>query len=106
MRRMLILAGTATLLLHSAAAAPPPDTPAGPEGQQQPDKPPTKPIPVEPGQRHDEEALSDKLDRSEGVLHPGPTPDPAVKVPPLRQGNERDVVVPPTERSPAVEPKF
>ncbi|MDB5366686.1 MAG: hypothetical protein JWM77_2613 [Rhodospirillales bacterium] len=100
--RKLLLATAALLAISTAAATPPPDTKSTPDTS-----PPrtNNTIPTEPGQRRADETLSDKLDRSDGVLHPGPTPDPSVRTPPIRQGNERDIVVPPTEKSPAVDPK-
>jgi hypothetical protein len=100
--RKLHLAAAALLTIGTATATPPPDTNPAPDTAQPRSN---NTIPTEPGQRRADETLSDKLDRSDGVLHPGPTPDPAVRTPPVRQGNERDVVVPPTEKSPTVDPK-
>ncbi|WP_420241979.1 hypothetical protein [Roseiterribacter gracilis] len=96
---MKLLSATALLLIGTAAAAPPPDpAPAEPKAN--------KMIPTEPAQRRADETLSDKLDRSDGVLHPAPTQDgAAVRKPPVTPNGDRDVIVPPTEKTDAVNPK-
>jgi hypothetical protein len=101
MRTKLLLAA-ALLSIGTASASPPPDTPTDPETT----KPDTKKVvPTEPGQRSADESLSDKLDRSHGVLHPGDTPDASVHKPAMPPNSDRDVIVPPTEKTPAVNPK-
>jgi hypothetical protein len=95
-----ILTAAALLMIGTASAAPPPDAPTTPS-----DPMTKKPVPTEPGQRRADENLSDKLGRSDGVLHPGDAPDRSVHTPPQQPNGDRDVVVPPTEKTPSVNPK-
>jgi hypothetical protein len=99
--RTKLLTAAALLMIGSASAAPPPDTPAAPA-----DPNANKTVPTEPGQRRADESLSDKLDRSDGVLRPAPTPDgPSVHKPPVTPNGDRDVIVPPSEKTDNVNPK-
>lgn len=101
MRPQLLMAA-ALLAVGTASAAPPPDQPAGPTD---PNGNSQRTIPTDPGQERSDQSLSDKLDQSHGVLRPAPMPDKGVHKPAVPPANDRDVIVPPTEQTPRVNPK-
>src|SRR5258708_37463859 len=96
-RRSLLFAALAVLLAGSAAGPATALTPTSPNKDQAADKPAPKIVPEDPATSGSStEPLSQKLDRSGGVIHPPGAVDPGVAQTPPAIGSAR----PPGRRPP------
>jgi len=108
-RRSLLFAALAVLLAGSAAGPAAALTPTSPNKDQSADKPAPKTVPEDPATSGSStEPLSEKLDRSGGVIHPPAGVDSGMTQPPPAIGSGSTPVIRPPGApggKPGVNPK-